>query len=440
MKLNIGNYNLSVSKKSVSSAPVILNVDAPRSPFILNAWDNPRQNIQLIRETVAACMHARSEAMSRGRFHAYSTQTTSSRVEGSGQRVVGRGQSVENHHSSTLPFTHYPLPHDHPLEKLLQNPNPLFDLSDMLELSSQWLDATGNALWLKVRDGHGVVTELWPVAALSFTIERGADQLPALYRFQPSNVAVPAEDIIHIRRADIRSAPFLGHAVLSDILETAKAETAVRLFQSRFFDNDATPRAVLRWPAGSLMTQEQMDRVRDAWQQKYGSPENAGRIGILPDGGEVQLLASSNKELDFAKSKGELRNSIREAFKVPQIVLGDVADVNLTNAETSYMVFMRDVVDYGLAKHARAFTRALASEFAGAEVGTGHAWGMPPSASPIIIEHEPVVQETEERFMSRVSELKQAMTIDEQRALVNLPPLPNGKGKAFLIDGEFVSV
>jgi HK97 family phage portal protein len=333
---------------------------------------------------------------------------------------------------------------DHPLEKLLRNPNPLFDLSDMLELSSQWLDATGNALWLKVRNGNGVVTELWPVAALSFTIERGADQLPALYRFQP-NVTVPAEDIIHIRRADIRSAPFFGHAVLSDILETAKAETAVRLFQSRFFDNDATPRAVLRWPAGSFMTQQQMDEIRQAWEKKYASPENAGRIGILPDGGEVQLLSSNNKELDFARSKAELRNAIREAFKVPQIVLGDVTDVNLTNAETSYMVFMRDVVDYALAKHARALTRGLADEFANSRVSCGddaaHSQRQCAGVGAhhaIVIEHEPIVQETEEHFMSRVAELKQAMTIDEQRALVNLPPLASGKGKAFLINGEFV--
>jgi HK97 family phage portal protein len=429
MQLNIGNYNLSFERRGKDgratrdSAPVVLNMQAPQSPFILNASGHPQQNIQLIRETVAACMHARSEAISRGRFHAYT-------IVESGER---RAENYKNTNHSPLSTLHSPLPADHPLEKLLQNPNPLFDLSDMLELSSQWLDATGNALWLKVRNGNGVVTELWPVATLSFTIERGADQLPALYRFQPMNVAVPAEDIIHIRRADIRSAPFFGHAVLSDILETAKAETAVRLFQSRFFENDATPRAVLRWPAGSMMTQEQMDRVRDSWQQRYASPDNAGRIGILPDGGEVQLIANGAKELDFVKSKADLRNAIREAFKVPQIVLGDVADVNLTNAETSYMVFMRDVVDYALAKHARAFTRALASEFSTGNINTM-------MKTSIVIEHEPVVAETEERFMSRVSELKQAMTIDEQRALVNLPPLPDGKGKAFLINGEFVGV
>ena len=134
------------------------------------------------------------------------------------------------------------------------------------------------------------------------------------------------------------------------------------------------------------------------------------------------LLGSSAKELDFAKSKKGLRDAIREAFKVPQIVVGDVEGVNLTNAETSYTVFMRDVVDYALAKHARALTRALAPEF-----GEG-----------IWIEHESLIPETEEHYMARISELKQCITVDEQRALLSLPPLPDGRGKVFLLGNAVV--
>ncbi len=422
MNLSLGNYTLSLARSAPApppNAPVLISMDQPRQPYIFNTADNPRQNLSLIRETVASCMHARSEAVSRGRFHAYTMR--SDLQNRSAQNLVGVGRSGTS-----------PLPHDHPLERLLQYPNPLFDLSDLLELSCQWLDATGNALWLKVRDGNGMPIELWPVAAVSFYIERGTDQLPSTYRFTQSNISIPASDIIHIRRADIRTAPFLGHAVLSDMLDTAKADTAVRLFQSRFFDNDATPRAVLRWPAGSMMTQDQMDQLRKAWESKYGSPTNAGRIGILPDGGEVQLLSNGAKELDFSKSKRELRDAIRAAFKVPQIVLGDVEQVNLANAETSYHVFMRDVVDYTLAKHARAFTRALAPEFSASQ-HTPY-----PAPHTLLVEHDPIIPESEANFMSRVSELKQSMTIDEQRALVNLPPLPGNKGKVFVIGGEVV--
>ena len=385
--------------------------------------ENVTENLRHIRETVAACMHARSEAIGRGKFHAFTS------VEGKGQRVMG-----ENSKSSTL----QPIGSDHPLEKLLQRPNPIFDMSDLLELSSQWLDATGNAIWLKVRDGNGAVVELWPASVLSFLIERGADGLPETYRFLPSNALIPASDVIHIRRPDIRMSPFFGHGIISDIMDTAKAESAVRLFQSRFFENDATPRAVLRWPAGALITQDEMDRLRLAWEAKYASPNNAGRIGILPDGGEVQLLSSGGKELDFTKSKDELKNAIREAFRVPKIVFGDTEQVNLANADTSYMVFLRDVVDHALAKHAQAFTRALASEFDAPERSSDTGRFVP--HGELIVEHESLLPESEDIFMERVNALKQSMTIDEQRALVGLAPLPDGRGASLILGNQITTI
>jgi HK97 family phage portal protein len=389
--------------------------------------ENVTENLRHIRETVAACMHARSEAIGRGKFHAVAQNVAQTSVCDPTRR-----------NGSQTKVCATSLPNDHPLERLLQRPNPIFDMSDLLELSSQWLDATGNSIWLKVRDGNGAVVELWPASVLSFLIERGADGLPETYRFLPSNALIPASDVIHIRRPDIRMSPFFGHGLISDILDTAKAETAVRLFQSRFFENDATPRAVLRWPPGALITQDEMDRLRLSWEAKYASPNNAGRIGILPDGGEVQLLGSGGKELDFEKSKSELRDAIREAFRVPKIVFGDTEQVNLANADTSYMVFLRDVVDHALAKHAQAFTRALASEFDAPERSSDTGRFVP--RGELIIEHESLLPESEDIFMERVNALKQSMTIDEQRALIGLAPLPDGRGAQLILNNQIISL
>jgi HK97 family phage portal protein len=341
-------------------------------------------------------MYARSEAISRGVLHA-------SRATRSTLGVQSRVQLVP----------------EHPLERLLECPNPLIDMSDLLALSSQWLDATGNAIILKVRNIAGEVCELWPVPALSFQIEKGDDELPLTYIFQPTNTKIAAEDIIHIRRSDLRTAPFYGHAILSDILETAKADSAIRLFQERYFENDAVPRAVLKWPQGSFLTQAQMDDVRNRWEDRYGGPSNGGKIAILPDGGDLQVLSSGTKEFDLRNSKEDLRDQIRAAFKVPKVVLGDVEQVTLANAETSYQVFMRDVVDAALSKICRALTRSLASEW----------------SSDIRITHDNVIPENETHFIGRLDQVKQSLTIDEQRALLALPPLPNKSGNVFLING-----
>lgn len=351
---------------------------SPSLPYLFNSWDAPRMNLTFIRETVSAAMHARSEAIGKATLLAYDNRRTDSMNE----KIL--------------------LPYSHPLQKLLREPNPLFDLPDMLELVSQWLDATGNALLLKVRNLRGEPSELWLLPALSFTIEKGSDELPSEYIFQPQGVRISARDIIHIKRSDIRTAPFYGHALLSDIIDTARTDSALRMYQQRFFENDAVPRAVLRFPPGASLTPSQIEEIRRAWDEKYKGIANSSKLAILPDGGEINSLSSNVREIDFTKSRETMKQGIREAFRVPKIVLGDTDDVNLSNAETSYAVFMRDVVDYSLRKFSRALTRQLAAEF---------------SAS-YIIEHENVIPESEERQLKRLELLKDALTIDEQRKLL----------------------
>ncbi|MBS1903897.1 MAG: phage portal protein [Bacteroidetes bacterium] len=390
MDLRLGTFNISISRKAApQQAALTITGGGTNSPFIFNRYDNPRQNLLFIRETVSAAMHARSEAVGRGTLHAYDTS--------------GGKQTA--------------LSADHPIERILAAPNPLMNGTDLLELISQWLDATGNALLLKVRNGYGQPSELWLLPATSYTIERGTDELPAFYRFFPSNTRIPAADVIHIKRSDIRTAPFSGHAILSDIIETAMTDSALRLYQQRFFDNDAMPRAVMQFPKGTTLTQAQLDEIRATWEAKYQGPSNAGKLAILPDGGSLETLGVGAKELDFAESRKALRDSIREAFKVPKIVLGDTDGVNLANAETSYRVFMRDVVDHALGKIAAALTRGLALEF----------------SISFVIRCDDIVPEAEDKLLGRLQELKQSLTVDEQRKLLGLGPLPAGKGNVFVV-------
>ena len=169
--------------------------------------------------------HSCLEAIGRGRFHCY--ELSRDRRESPLKKL---------------------LRHDHSLEALLPAQTPLFDLSDILELSSEWLDATGNVILLKIRSGPGEVIELWSLPALRFIIEKGADKIHAYYTFFQPHVKISAEDIIHIKPSEIRTAPFYGHALHSDIMNTTKANSALRLYQQSFFENDYVPRDVLKFP------------------------------------------------------------------------------------------------------------------------------------------------------------------------------------------------
>jgi HK97 family phage portal protein len=357
--------------------PVLMSGSIP-SPFLRQNADTAEENLRYISETVAAAMRARCEAIGKGRFTAL----------------------IESLSSEGIVNT--PLGTDHPLVRLLREPNPISDLGELLELVSQWLDATGNALLLKVRGDDGLPKELWVLPSVGFRITMGDDHLPAEYLFYPNETRIPASDIIHIKRSDIRSAPYYGHSLIGDIIDTARTDAALRYYQQKYLENDAVPKAVLTFPEGTSLGADQLRELQQAWEEKFRGIGNASRLAILPDGGEISMLTSGAKEMDFGKSRSAIRDAIREAFRVPKIVLGDTDDVNLSNAETSYAVFLRDVVDYALEKISRALTRQLASEF----------------APNIVIRHENVIPESEERRMRIYELFGDALSVDEKRTLL----------------------
>ena len=56
-----------------------------------------------------------------------------------------------------------------------------------------------------------------------------------------------------------------------------------------------------------------------------------------------------------------------------------------------------------------------------------------------------LIPEAEEKIQLRLQELKQSLTIDEQRAMLSLPPLAAGKGNVFVVgnvvyDGNWKAV
>jgi hypothetical protein len=75
MEIKLGNILLRIGK--VSQAPLarlrIASGSETGIAQLFNRYDDPRENLTYIRETVAAAMHARSEAIGKGRFRIYET-------------------------------------------------------------------------------------------------------------------------------------------------------------------------------------------------------------------------------------------------------------------------------------------------------------------------------------------------------------------------------
>src|SRR5260221_4199510 len=51
---------------------------------------------------------------------------------------------------------------DHPIERLLRNPNPMVSQFEMIEATFGFLELTGNAFWYLAGGSDGLPAEIWP--------------------------------------------------------------------------------------------------------------------------------------------------------------------------------------------------------------------------------------------------------------------------------------
>src|SRR5437764_5509957 len=98
MNLKLGKYLVTIGKGQdrVAASQVAASAGGmlPWPPggaamIYPNAHQNVHELLQLVRETVAVCMHARSEAIGRGVFHAWQVASLPPATAGSGMRVAG---------------------------------------------------------------------------------------------------------------------------------------------------------------------------------------------------------------------------------------------------------------------------------------------------------------------------------------------------------------
>lgn len=239
------------------------------------------------------------------------------------------------------------------LSALLNQPNPALPRTEFLALASQHLDVTGNLLMLVVSDGaadqEGTPAEFWILPSYAFDLldERGIplqtgseNILPTYYRW--NEVVLPADRIIHIRRASIKSGPYKGRGIVQDEITTLQTFASVLKAQRRYFETDGIPNAAITFPVGVTSQDINTDDLRATWKEKFNAASGEASLAVIPDGGT--LVTFGPKELDFRESKKELRDAIREAFGVPKIMLGDTDSVNFNNGVTSMAIFRHAVV------------------------------------------------------------------------------------------------
>jgi len=224
----------------------------------------------------------------------------------------------------------------HPLEMLLERPNPFTSRFELIEQTLGALELAGNAYWYLAGDGDAP-TEIWPLRPDRVSVVPHPTQHIAgyLYEVGGSRVPLDAAEVIHFKRWHPTN-DYYGLSGVAAARMAIDSDKAMAVWNKSTFGQDHGV------PAGIVNIKEYVgdadfERIKREWRTSYGGGQR--RTAFLRGGGvEWQSIGLTHTDLDFLKGRLAHRDEILAAFGVPVgLIDSNATEANATVAERQFI-------------------------------------------------------------------------------------------------------
>ena len=303
----------------------------------------------------------------------------------------------------------------HPATRLLNgDANPWTRGGQLREIVTADAIATGNGFAAIVRDGDGEPRELHRIRPEAVAIE--TDDRTGEPRYRVNGGAgqriIVFADIVHIRAPSPTCHDMVGLSPLMQARDAIGLLIVLQQHANQLFANGGRPSGILSFP--QRLGAEVAKRIRDSWRAAT-SGSSAGATAVLEEGGNFTPLAFSSVDSQFVELWALSLTEVARVLRVPPVLLMDYSRQTWANAEVGGQQFLT----YSLAPWLGRW-EAEASLKLIAEV----------ERDTVFVEHltDSLLRSD---FATRATAYAQyramgAMTANEVRAGLNLPPLPGG--------------
>jgi len=231
----------------------------------------------------------------------------------------------------------------HPIQRLIDRPNPNSDRREFLTQLVQNLYLDGNAFVEIVQD-RGVPMHLYHMRPDWVRVVPDPVLHVAGYEFRPPGrnpIPFSPEEVLHFRFVDPLD-PYRGCSPLRAAIRTLESENAIVAWNKNVLDNSAVPGGVLKVPSSSLL-KEDRDRLREELIHEF-SGGNRYRPMVLWGDMEYERAALSHHDLDFLEQRRINKYEICAIFGVPPQLIGANEDPTYSNFEIARLSFWEDVI------------------------------------------------------------------------------------------------
>jgi HK97 family phage portal protein len=258
-----------------------------------------------------------------------------------------------------------PLPHTHPLARLLDHPNPWMTPWELWYLTVLYLELTGNCYWYAAPRPTGQPGELWIIPTPFVRVVPDPVEFVRGYEVQVPGMPTEvfgAGEVIHLKYPN----PLDVHYGLSPLQANAltiDANTELQKSRYQAFLLGQRPGMVLQ--TDQALGDPALRRLEERVQARFGGRDNWTRPLVLEQGLKASPWTLTPAEMDYLNSSKLSRDEIFALFRVPPPIAGIVENMGL-GADIWYgsrVMFCEGTVQPKLDLIAQALTRDLARRF-----------------------------------------------------------------------------
>ena len=303
---------------------------------------------------------------------------------------------------------------EHEILDLLRKPNGWLTGSKFWSLYYQYMNLTGEAYILKMRNGEvldkkGVLPHALHIlpshlADLQLNDSREDSRIMFLGR------QFSLDSVIRDINPDPEN-PYVGRSIVKAAAMTVDTDYQMKDWNRSLFANGVRPSAVIEVP--DVMGDEAYERLKKQLDEANAGSDNAFKKIIIEGGAKLAPYSMSQQDLDFLASRKFSKDEIFAMFRTSPSIVGMTEDVNRANAEAQ---------DYTMAKRVTVPRVRGLKELLNVEL-------VEPYDATLEIDFvSPVPEDAAQALEEDKAGVNSWLTIDEVREKRGLPPLPNGAG------------
>ena len=302
----------------------------------------------------------------------------------------------------------------HPLQRLLDSPNPFWTRGDLWRATETYLGLWGSAFWGLERDETGQVVEIWPLRSDRMRVVPDPHRYIKGFVYVGQGqqlVAYVPEDIVWMRYFN----PLDEYAGLSPIAPLRlSADMGMDALQAnrKLLINDSTPGLIIE--TSDTPTDTEVADFYQRWESRFRGVDKVRRPALLSPGMKATNLGFTPRDMEYVQSLRWSLEDVARVYGVPKMMIGDLENTTFSNFSTARRVFWEDTITSQLEFYRDAMQQMLVPSF-----------GDPALVVGFDLSNIEALRENENDRARRRQIYVSAgiLSVDEVRSEMNMPPL-----------------